>query len=200
MNLPKFIQDGVDAFEMLPGIGPKSAQRLAFYMLKLPKDQVVRFAESIKDLKDKSQMCSRCFNISEFPICEICADQFRSAHSICVVETPMDLISIEKTGFKGIYHVLHGVLNPMSGIGPEEIMIPQLLKRVSESPEITEVILATGTSVEGETTAAYIKRELKNRNPQIKITRLGRGLPVGADIEYTDQSTLNDALISRTDY
>jgi recombination protein RecR len=169
-------------------------------MLKLPKDQVVRFADAIKDLKDKSQMCSRCFNISEFPICEICSDQFRNAHSICVVETPMDLISIEKTGFKGIYHVLHGVLNPMSGIGPEEIMVPQLLKRVSESPEITEVILATGTSVEGETTAAYIKRELKNRNPQIKITRLGRGLPVGADIEYTDQSTLNDALISRTDY
>jgi recombination protein RecR len=200
MNLPKFIQEGVDAFEMLPGIGPKSAQRLAFYMLKLPKDQVGRFADSIKNLKAKALMCSSCFNVTENAICTICSDRFRNSHSICVVETPMDLISIEKTGYKGLYHVLHGSLNPIAGIGPEEIMIPQLLKRVEESPEITEVILATGTSVEGETTASYIKRELKNRNPLIKITRLGRGLPVGADIEYTDESTLNDALTSRIEY
>jgi recombination protein RecR len=198
MKLPKYIQDVIDCFESLPGIGPKSAQRLGLYLIRLPEGEVLKFADSFKKLKQEHKFCSQCFNLSEGDLCEICSDvPSRDLTTICVVESPLDLIAFEKSGYRGVYHVLHGVINPIAGIGPDEIFLNQLFARMQRSGVVREIILATGTSLEGETTSMFISREIKARFPEITVSRLGKGLPVGADIEYADEGTLGDALSSR---
>lgn len=195
------MQDVADAFNSLPGIGPKTARRLAFYLLRIPKEDVLRFSNALADLKEKTKICQKCFNVGDSEECNICGDRARDNSLVCVVETPLDLLAIDKSGYKGVYHVLHGVINPMAGIGPDEIFIPQLLSRLGTEENIKEIILATSTSLEGESTAMYISREIHNRhNDKIKVTRIGKGLPIGADIEYTDEGTINDALSGRVTY
>ena len=144
MNLPKSLQNVVDSFASLPGIGPKTAQRLAFYLLRVPKDDVLRFADSLSALKEKTQICEKCFNVGDARVCAVCEDLSRDQSVICVVESPLDLLAIEKSDYKGVYHVLHGVINPVAGIGPEEIFIQQLLDRVGQGdPKITEIIIVS---------------------------------------------------------
>lgn len=211
MKLPKSLQNVVDGFESLPGIGPKTAQRLAFYLLRMPRDDVLRFAKAMGKLKEKTQICSRCYNVGDEELCAVCGDSGRDFSTICVVESPLDVLALEKSRYNGVYHVLHGVINPMAGIGPEEIFIDQLLERIlaggKNGVPIKEIILATGTSLEGDATAMYINREIRQRQGNssispatLKVTRIGRGLPIGADIEYADESTLGDALKGRTTY
>lgn len=202
MKLPKAIQNLIDDFENLPGIGPKTAQKLAFYMLRIPEDQVSKFSDDLKVIREKIVFCKNCFNVSEGDYCEVCENSNRNQNVICVVETIQDVLAFEKSGFKGQYHVLHGHINPLAGIGPEEIFIGPLITRIFNNKDsVDEVILATSTSIEGEATAMYINRELKKLNLiKAKVTRLGRGLPVGADIEYADETTLNDALKGRMEY
>lgn len=204
MNLPKSLQNVVDGFFALPGIGPKSAQRLAFYILRMPKDDVLRFSKALIDLKEKTQICNNCFNVSDSELCEVCGDSTRDHKTICVVESPLDVLALEKANYKGTYHVLHGVINPIAGIGPEEIFLKQLFDRLSDlnfSTDIIEVILANNTSLEGESTAIYIHNEIKRRHGNnVRVTRIGKGLPIGADIEYADEGTLNDALRGRISY
>lgn len=202
MKLPKSLQNVVDGFESLPGIGPKSAQRLAFYMLRMPKDEVEHFAKSVSEIKDKTQICKKCFNVSDHELCDVCSDTSRDSSILCIVESPLDVLALEKTNFKGMYHVLHGVLNPLAGIGPEEIFLEQLFDRLEEKiPEIKEIIIATNTSLEGESTAMYIFKEIRSRyKEKVKTTRIGKGLPIGADIEYADEQTLGDALNGRISY
>ena len=208
MQLPKSLQNLTDSFASLPGIGPKTAQRLAFYMFRMPKDDVLRFSDALRHLKEDTKICKTCYNVSENDECAICKSSDRNHNTICVVETPLDVIALEKSSYKGVYHVLHGVINPVAGIGPDEIFIEQLFTRIdnllnNNDEEFVEIILATSTSLEGEATAMFINKEAKNRygeNPKIKITRIGKGLPLGADIEFTDEMTLRDALEGRVRY
>lgn len=202
MKLPKAIQNLIDDFQNLPGIGPKTAQKLAFYMLRVPSDQVKRFSDDLGGIREKIVFCKKCFNVSESEVCEVCGDQTRDECTICVVETVLDVLAIEKSGYKGHYHVLHGYINPLAGIGPDEIYISQLLTRLFNNRDLVkEIILATNTSIEGEATAMYINSEIKRLTGiKAKVTRLGRGLPVGADIEYADETTLNNALKGRVEY
>lgn len=205
MKLPKSLQNVVDGFEMLPGIGPKSAQRLAFYLLRMPKDDVVRFANSLLEIKTKTHICKNCYNVGDDELCEICSDLNRQHNIICVVESPLDVLAIERSGYKGAYHVLHGVINPLAGVGPEEIFIEQLFDRLQNDTDsnmkVNEIILATSTSLEGESTAMYINREIRKRNhSNLKVTRIGKGLPIGADIEFADEGTLSDALSGRSNF
>lgn len=202
MKIPKTIQHLVESFEKLPGIGPKSAQRLTFYLLHVPQGELDKFAESLKRLKIDTLICSACFSIGEIDPCEICQDQTRNRTVVCVVEQPLDVIALEKSGkYKGLYHVLHGRIDPLNNIGPDEIFIEQLNRRIKDKPnEITEVILATNPTMEGEGTAMYIARQLKAQNTGIKISRIGRGLPIGADIEYADPTTLERAMEGRSEY
>ncbi len=203
MDLPKSIQDLVESFEMLPGIGPKTAQRLAFYVLRLPVDDVKRFSESVNAIKENTKICKECFNVAEGELCSVCANPSRGRQTICVVESPLDVIALEKSGYKGVYHVLHGFINPIAGVGPDEIFIPQLFNRLSllgeAGVQVSEIILATSTSMEGESTSMYINREIvKNYGDSIKVSRIGKGLPMGADIEFADERTLSDAIQGRT--
>lgn len=202
MNLPKSLQNVVDGFSSLPGIGPKSAQRLAFYILRMPKDDVLRFSKALVDLKEKTQICKVCFNVGDSEVCEVCGDSTRDRKTVCVVESPLDVLALEKANYKGVYHVLHGVINPIAGIGPEEIFLQQLFDRLDDFAfGISEVILANNTSLEGESTAIYIHNEIKKKHGNdIRVTRIGKGLPIGADIEYADEGTLNDALRGRISY
>ena len=206
MTLPKSLQDVVESLQSLPGIGPRTAQRLAFYMLRLPEYDLERFSRSVSELKSKTQICKTCFNVSDSEICDICSNQTREHRIICVVESPLDVMALEKSGYRGLYHVLHGVINPLAGIGPEEIFMPQLFTRVSsvieKDPDVPiELIVATGTSLEGESTAMYIHRETGKRfTTSVKVTRIGKGLPIGADIEFADEQTLNDAMQGRVTY
>lgn len=204
MTLPKSIQDLAESFEMLPGIGPKTALRLAFYLLKLPTDDVERFSDSLLGVKTKTKICADCFNVCDSEVCAICENPARDKDVICIVESPLDVIALEKSGFNGVYHVLHGFINPMAGIGPEEIFIPQFFNRLSKLNEsgatISEVIIATSTSMEGESTAMYINREISKNYEEIKVSRIGKGLPIGADIEFADEKTLSDAIDGRTKY
>lgn len=204
--LPKALSRLIESFERLPGIGPKTAQRLAFYLLHLPQDELDHFAENLKELKSHTVLCSVCKNVAEADPCQICSNPGRTHEIICVVEQPTDVLSIERTGkFKGIYHVLHGAIDPLNNIGPDEIYIDDLLKRVKGAEEI---ILATNPTMEGEATAMYITKQLKTpfgktrdkQNAKLKITRLAHGLPVGADIEYADEVTLTRALEGRREY
>jgi recombination protein RecR len=189
------VQDLIDELGRLPGVGPKSAQRIAFHLLKLPKDDALRLARAIGEAKDRVAWCERCFNLSEGPLCGICADDRRDGHTICVVEEPKDLVAVEKTGeFKGRYHVLQGAISPIEGIGPDQLRVKELLARID--PEgVTEVILCTNPNIEGEATAMYLGRLLTPLG--LRVTRIASGLPVGGDLEYADELTLGRALEGR---
>ena len=189
------VQTLIDQLGRLPGIGPKSAQRIAFHLLRLPTEDVKRLASAILDAKERVRFCSICFNFAEGDLCPICADQRRDATVICVVEESRDIIALERTGeFRGRYHVLLGVMNPIEGIGPEQLKIRELITRLS-TEEITEVIVCTNPNTEGEVTASYLSRLLKPFD--IKVTRPASGLPVGGDLEYADELTLGRALSGR---
>ena len=201
MKLPKAIERVIESFERLPGIGPKSAQRLTFYLLHVPQSDLERMAESLINLKKETVMCSVCSNIGEEDPCWICADSQRDASTICIVEDPLDVLAVEKSGkFPGVYHVLHGVIDPLNSMGPDDIYIPQLINRIRKHEEVSEIILATNPTMEGEATALYIVRELSNLRPELKITRIGRGLPTGSDLEYADETTIERALEGRREY
>jgi recombination protein RecR len=185
----------IEAFQRLPGIGPKTAQRLTFYMLKRPPDEVRELGDALLAVKQKITYCRICFNVTDEDPCRICSDPRRDAHVICVVEEPNDLLAMERTGeYRGRYHVLLGALSPLDGIGPDDLKIRELLARL-DGHETTEIILATNPNVEGEATALYLAKLL--RPHAARITRIARGLPVGGDLEYADQVTLSKALEGR---
>ncbi|EAD3481601.1 recombination protein RecR [Listeria monocytogenes] len=195
MHYPEPITKLIDSFMKLPGIGPKSAARLAFYVLDMKEDDVLDFAKALVDAKRNLSFCSVCGHITDKDPCYICADTSRDRSVICVVQESKDVIAMEKMrDFHGLYHVLHGTISPMDGIGPEDINIPDLLKRLQDDT-IEEVILATNPNVEGEATAMYISRLLKPTG--IKVTRIAHGLPVGGDLEYADEVTLSKAMEGR---
>jgi recombination protein RecR len=186
----------VDELARLPGIGPKTAQRLTYYLLRAPAEQAQALADAITDLKQNVVLCSQCFNITESSPCEICSNPARDGSRICVVEEPLDAVAIDRTGqYDGRYHVLHGALSPIEGIGPEELKIRELLHRLD--PEaVQEVILATNPNLEGDATAMYLTRLIQPLG--VNVTRLARGLPVGGDLEYADEITLSNALAGRS--
>ncbi len=189
------LQKLLDELERLPGIGPKSAQRIAYWMLNTDKATVLRLAEAIVEVKETVHFCSRCFNYAEDDLCEICQSSKRDAGAICVVSEPRDIPPIERTGaFSGVYHVLGGELSPIDGVGPEDLHIAELLKRLGD-PSVHEVILATNPNVEGETTASYLARLIKPLG--VKVSRLASGLPVGGDLEFADEVTLGRAIEAR---
>lgn len=197
MLLPKPIQNLIDSFSRLPGIGPKTASRLTFFLLNASEDLSLDLAEALQSLKSGTAYCKICFNITEADrdSCEICASEDRDPQMLCVVEDPLDVVALERTGgYRGRYHVLQGALSPIEGIGPEDLRITELLQRV-RSGEVREIILATNPSLEGDATAMYLQQRLKPMD--VIVTRLARGLPVGGDLEYADQSTLLRALAGR---
>jgi len=206
MNLPQPLQELIDQFEALPGIGRKSATRLAFYLLNVPQERLIRFSQALLDLKAKTHKCKRCFNLTEGKLCSICADETRSQNELCVVEEVTDLLAIEQTRkFNGLYHVLYGRIDPLNNLGPEDILLPQLLSRVTkEGKKLQEIILATNPNMEGETTAMYLKAKLeelkKKHGYTFKISRLAYGLPMGASLEYADYGTLSQALDHRNGF
>ena len=202
MNLPRSLRSLIESFEKLPGIGPKTAQRLAFYLLHVPQEQLDEFAESLQNLKKNTVLCSLCYNVAEKDPCPVCLDQNRDKSTICVVEQPLDVLALEKTGtFKGLYHVLHGAISPLNNIGPDELYIKQLIDRLKlKIQPVSEIILAMNPNMEGEATAMYLQKQIKNQNEEIKITRLGQGLPIGADLEYADEITLSRALEGRKEF
>ena len=206
MRIARAIQKLIDSFERLPGIGPKTAQRLTFYLLHVPQEQLDQFADSVENLKKKTKICSLCFNVSETDPCPICTNRSRDQTKICLVEQPLDIMAIEKAGFyKGLYHVLHGVIDPLNNIGPEELHIHDLLPRLKNGI-ITEIIIATNPTMEGEATAMYITRLVRKskvksqKSKVLEITRIGRGLPTGADLEYADEITLTKSFEGRRKY
>jgi len=189
------VQDLIDELGRLPGVGPKSAQRIAFHLLKVPKDDALRLARSIAEAKEKVAWCSRCFNLADGELCGICRDDRRDAGLLCVVEEPKDLVAVEKTGeFKGRYHVLQGAISPIEGIGPDQLRVKELLARL-EPEGVAEVILCTNPNIEGEATAMYLSRLLGPLG--LSVTRIASGLPVGGDLEYADELTLGRALEGR---
>lgn len=212
--LPKSIQQLIEEFSRLPGVGPKSAQRLAMHLLRTPQMRVQSLADSIGNLQKGLQFCNICWNIAEAEHCRICTDPMRKHHQICVVEDILDVMALEKTTeYHGTYHVLHGVLSPVDGVGPEQLKIDALMKRVHQNgegnggrssdvtaPQISdlEIILATNPSLEGETTAMYLLRLMKPLG--VRITRIARGLPAGGDLDYADELTLSRALNGRSEY
>ena len=196
-TIPKVVRDLIEAFERLPGIGPKTAQRLTYYLLHAPKTEAEALAKAAVALKEKTVLCSVCFNISETDPCEIDTDPGRDKSLIAVVEDPLDVLALEKANYKGLYHVLHGTISPLENIGPEELRIRELLPRLKDGT-VHEIILATNPTMEGEATAMYIDRLIRPLG--IKVTRIARGLPVGGDLEYADETTLNRALEGRKEY
>ena len=195
IQYPASITRLIRNFSRLPGIGEKSAERLVLHLLQTERGQVLELAASIRDLKEKVRLCSRCFGLSDDEICSICSDPARDETVVCVVEHPVDMAAIEKTAaFTGHYHVLQGLISPMDGIGPEDIRIRELADRVANGP-VKELIIATGTNVEGETTAAYIHETLAAY--PVKITRIASGVPMGGELKYVDQVTLKKALEGR---
>jgi recombination protein RecR len=196
-TLPEPVQNLIDAFSRLPGIGPKTASRLTFYLLRAPEELSLSLAQALTGIKQDTRLCEVCFNIThkDRPICEICSSDQRDRGVLCVVEEPLDVLAIEKTaGFNGLYHVLHGVLSPIEGIGPEDLKIQELITRL-QAGHFDEVILATNPSMEGDATAMYLNERMAAL--VIRVTRLARGLPVGGDLEYADQNTLLRALAGR---
>lgn len=194
---PRSVQRLIDELSRLPGIGPKSASRLTFFLLRGDGQQARDLAGALLDLKEKTRFCSSCFNITESNPCPVCADPARANGQLCVVEEPLDVLALERTrGFKGRYHVLHGALSPVEGVGPEDLKIRELVARVRTEP-VKEVILATNISLEGESTAMYVQKQLAPLG--VKVTRLARGLPVGGDLEYADETTLARALEGRSE-
>ncbi len=211
MKLPKPISSLINYFERLPGIGPRTAQRLTFSLLNFPQEEIEKFSDSLINLKKETRLCSVCKNVTEFDICSICDDPNRDKRLIAVVSSPLDAFALEKTNFKGVYHVLHGIIDPLNNIGPDEIFVKELLERIEsllteksfdnlDEDVVVEVILATNTSMEGESTAMYISKLVREKDfglDKVKITRIARGLPVGGDIEYADDITLSRALDGR---
>lgn len=197
-RLPQSLEDLIMHFGRLPGIGPKTAARLAFYVLQTEEKDITDFAKTLSDVKANIHECERCFNISEKPLCEICSDGSRDTSLVCVVEEPLDIIAIEKTGnFRGLYHVLGGALSPLHGISPDDLTMKDLFSRLRKEV-ISELVIATNANVEGEATAMYIAKELTGS--PVKITRPASGLPFGSDLEYTDEFTLTQALNNRREY
>jgi recombination protein RecR len=197
MILPKPIQDLIDAFSRLPGIGPKTASRLTFFLLNAPDELAQGLSQALHDLKANTVDCPTCYNVTSAGRveCEICASSERDPSIVCVVEEPLDVLAMERTGgYTGRYHVLRGVLSPIEGVGPEDLTMRQLFERV-KAGGIKELILATNPSMEGDATAMYIQQQIKD--PAVKVTRLARGLPIGGDLEYADQTTLLRALMGR---
>ena len=189
------IQKLLDELERMPGVGPKSAQRIAYWLLNSPRDSALRLADAIIEVTDAVHFCSRCFKYAEGDVCEVCASASRDASTICVVSEPRDVSAIERTAaYSGLYHVLGGTLSPMDGVGPDDLHITELMARLSDEG-VAEVVLATNPNVEGETTAAYLARLIKPLG--IKVTRLASGLPVGGDLEFADEVTLGRAIESR---
>ena len=190
----------IEAFSRLPGIGPKTAQRLTFHLLRAPDTEARILAAALIDVRDKVVFCDRCFNISDAPLCPLCRDPGRDASRLCVVEEPLDVLALERTGeFRGLYHVLHGAISPIDGVGPERLKIRELLARADEAKRdgapLEEVILATNPTLEGEATAMYLAERLEGS--VVLVTRIARGLPVGGDLEYADEVTLIRALQGR---
>jgi len=197
MKLPRSLQNLINNFERLPGIGPKTASRLAFYLWQTPDHFIEGFAQSLTDLKKNTKACGQCFNLDEADPCSICSDKNRDQEVICVVEKPLDVVALEKIGsLNGLYHCLGGVINPLDHIGPDDLKINELLGRL-KSDGVKEVILATDPTIEGEATAMFIARKISQLNKDIKVTRLGQGLPTGADIDYADSWTLKQAWENR---
>ncbi len=187
----------IDEFHKLPGIGPKSAQRLTYHLLRIPHDEAIALAEAITELKERTVLCSVCQNVTESDPCTICRDSDRDRTMICVVEEPLDILAVERTrGFHGLYHVLHGVISPMDGVGPDDLKVAELLTRL-RSGNVAEVIMATNPNLEGEATSMYVSRLLTPLG--VRVTRLARGLPMGSDLEYADDVTLSRAIENRQD-
>ena len=213
MRIPRAISVLIDSFEKLPGIGPKTAQRLSFYLLHVPQTELDEFSLALSNLKKNTVLCSICKNVGESDPCSICSDNHRDRSTILVVEQPLDVLAFEKTGkYNGLYHILHGAISPLENIGPDEIFIDPLLKRISNNPQssksalFSEVIIATNPTMEGDATAMYISKKLKSlsesggspsRRHKLIITRLGMGIPTGADLEYADEVTLREAIDGR---
>lgn len=198
MKTVKPIQDVVDSFSKLPGIGPKTAQRLAYYLLHVPQTELDNFSRALSDLKRNTVLCSVCKNVSQSDPCVYCDSVNRAKSTIMVVEQPLDILAVERTGkYDGVYHVLHGAINPLENIGPDEIYIEALEKRVANGQKVKEVIIATNPTMEGEATAIYISNQLKILKPDVKVTRLGVGIPTGAYLEFADEMTLTQAMEGR---
>jgi recombination protein RecR len=202
-KLPTSLQKLINELSKLPGIGPKSAQRLAFYLLKQDIIDIAGLSQSIANVKEGIVFCSTCHNMGEADPCVTCTDPRRDQSVICVVEEPLDAQALDKSGqFNGVFHILGGVLNPLEGIGPENLEVDSLIQRISQSAnqQVSEVIIATNPSLEGETTSMHLQKVIKHHHPQIKITRIARGLPMGGDLEYADDITLMRALEGRREY
>ena len=199
MTLPRSVARLIEELMRLPGIGPKSAARLAYFLLRAPEEEVRALGEAILELRRQTRFCSECFTITDAEVdpCAICRDEARDASVLCVVEAPLDVEAIERTQeYRGRYHVLHGAISPVEGVGPENLRIQELLQRV-ERGGVREVIFATNASLEGEATAMYVRRQLEGKG--LRLTRLARGLPVGGDLEYADETTLARALAGRSE-
>lgn len=201
MTIPEFsgpggspIQRLIDAFHRLPGVGPKTAQRLAYHVLRAPEEEARDLAAALIEVKESVVLCERCQNLTDESPCRICSDRSRDRTVICVVEEPLDVVAIERAGgFTGLYHVLHGVISPSDGIGPEDLKVEELLRRLRDADtEVTEVIVATNPNLEGEATSMYLARLMRPLG--LRVTRLARGLPAGADLEYADDVTLGRAM------
>jgi recombination protein RecR len=191
------VQDLIDELGRMPGVGPKSAQRIAFHLLKIPTEDALRLATAITEARQRVAFCTRCFNVTEGELCGVCRDERRDTTVLCVVEEARDIVAVEKTGqFRGRYHVLQGAISPIEGIGPEQLRVAELLTRL-EPEAVTEVILCTNPNIEGEATAMYLGRLLQPLG--IRVTRIASGLPVGGDLEYADELTLGRALQGRRD-
>ena len=199
MRIARAIQNLVEAFEKLPGVGQKTASRLTFYLLHVPQKELSDFANALVSLKRKTVICSKCFNVADSSPCSICSDSKRNHSLVCVVEEPLDVMAIEETGkYNGVYHVLHGRIDPLNNIRPEDLKIKELLRRIKKD-EAREIILATNPDMEGEATAMYIVNKIR-KFKLLKITRIGQGLPTGGDLEYADKTTLTKALEGRSEY
>ena len=193
--IPNSVRRLIDEFARLPGIGPKTAARLTFFLLRSSNEQALELATALRDLKEKTRLCSVCFNITEVDPCPICSAEERDPRLLCVVEEPLDLLAIERSrAYNGFYHVLHGAISPVEGVGPDDLKIAELVLRVTEG-SFDEIIVATNATLEGDSTALYLQRRLVNQVP--RLSRLARGLPVGGDLEYTDEVTLGRALEGR---
>ncbi|MBU0570027.1 recombination mediator RecR [Patescibacteria group bacterium] len=200
MRIAKPLSRLIEAFEKLPGIGPKTAQRLSYYLLHVPQSELENFAESLERLKKDTVLCSICKNVAEVDPCPICSDTSRDEAIIIVVEQPLDILAFERMGkYVGLYHVLHGAISPLDNIGPDEIFINDLFERLTngESGIVKEIIIATNPTMEGDATAMYVAKKLKVVNGKLKVTRLGMGVPTGADLEYADGATLREAIEGR---
>jgi recombination protein RecR len=194
-TIPASVTRLIEEFNRLPGVGPKTASRLTYYLLRMPDEQAKSLAVALQELKEKTTVCQTCYNIAEASPCVICSDPARDHTLICVVEEPLDVLAIERTReYKGLYHVLNGAINPIEGILPEDLKIAELVERVQDAG-VREVILATNPNLEGESTAAYVQRQIGGK--VARITRLARGLPIGGDLEYADEVTLTRAIEGR---